>query len=90
VLQFVDNYMRDEIPDEFDIVIDIGNNGITTFAPGIKEPIVNLAVSYCGDPQKGGAALKPLRSFRRPLFDTIRVMPYPEMQSLSDIQSIGQ
>ena len=89
VLHFVDNYMT-EVPDEFDIVVDIGNNGITALAPGIMEPIVNLAVSHCGDLQKGEAALRPLRSFRRPLSDSIRSMPYVAMQSLSDTRPLAE
>jgi len=89
VLHFVDNYMT-EVPDEFDIVVDIGNNGITALAHGIMEPIVNLVVSYCDDLQKGEAALRPLRSFRRPLSDSIRSMPYVAMQSLSDTRPLAE
>ena len=59
-----------------------------TSAPGITEPIVSLAVSYCGDLEKGEAALKPLRSFLRPLADTIRAMSYLERQSECDIRPL--
>jgi hypothetical protein len=44
VLGFLDDYMAN-VPDELDLVIDIGNSGIMTFAPGILQPIVSLAVS---------------------------------------------
>ena len=89
VLTFLDDYMM-AVPDEFDVVVDIGNGGLMTFAPGVIEPILNLAVSYCGDLEKGDIALKPLRSFRRPLADTIRAMPYLEMQALSDIRPLAE
>ena len=89
VLTFLDDYMM-SVPDELDIVIDIGNCGLMTSAPGITQPIVNLAVSYCGDLEKGEATLKPLRRFRKPMADRIRVMPYLEMQALSDIRPLAK
>jgi len=89
VLSFLDGYMN-EVPDEFDIVIDIGRGGVMTFAPRVMEPIVSLAVSYCGDLHKGEAALKPLRSFRQPLAETIRAISYLEMQDLSDIRPFAE
>jgi FAD binding domain-containing protein len=82
--EILDDYMTD-VPDEMNLVIDIGNKGIMTFAPGILEPIVSLAVSYCGNLAAGEIVLKPLRSFRRPFADTIRAMPYVQIQSLSGI-----
>jgi len=87
VLTFLHGFMM-SVEDEFDVVIDIGNTGMMTSAPGITEPIVNLAVSYCGDLEKGEAALKPLRSFCRPLSDTIRAMSYLERQSDCDIRPL--
>src|SRR5260370_5184630 len=78
------------VPDELDVAIDIGNCGLMTYAPGITQPIVNLAVSYCGDLEKGEAAFKPLRRFRKPIADRIRVMPYLEMQALSDIRPLAE
>src|SRR5260370_35159562 len=78
------------VPDELDVAIDIGNCGLMTYAPGITQPIVNLAVSYCGDLEKGEAAFKPLRRFRKPIADRIRVMPYLEMQALSDIRPLSE
>jgi hypothetical protein len=89
VLTFLDDYMM-SVPDELDVAIDIGNCGLMTYAPGITQPIVNLAVSYCGDLEKGEAALKPLRRFRKPIADRIRVMPYLEMQALSDIRPLAE
>ena len=89
VLSFLDDYMMN-VPDEFDLAVDIGNSGVMTFAPGVTEPIVNLAVSYCGDLAAGEKALKPLRSFGHPLADTIRAMPYIQMQALSDIRPLAE
>jgi hypothetical protein len=87
VLTFLDDYMM-SVPDELDIVIDIGNCGLMTSAPGVVEPIVSLALSYCGDLEKGEAALKPFRTFRKPVADTIRVMPYLERRAQSDIRPL--
>ena len=89
VLTFLDDYMM-SVPDELDIVIDIGNCGLMTSAPGITQPIVNLTVSYCGDLEKGEAALRPLRTFRKPVADRIRVMPYLERQAQSDIRPLAE
>jgi FAD binding domain len=80
VLTFLDDYMV-SVPDELDIAIDIGNCGLMMSAPGIMEPIISLALSYCGDLEKGEAELKPLRTFRKPVADSIRVMPYIERQA---------
>jgi hypothetical protein len=58
VLAFLDEYMT-SIPDEVDVMIDIGNPSWIAEA-GITEPTVNLTVSYCGDAEKGETALRPL------------------------------
>ncbi len=89
VLAFLSEYMKG-VPDEFDIVIDIGNSGLMPSAPGIRQPIVNLLVSYCGDLERGRAALEPLRKFRRSVVDRIQVMPYLEMQALSDVRPVAE
>jgi hypothetical protein len=41
-------------------------------APAVMEPIVNLTVNSCGDLAQGEAALKLLRSFRKPAADRVR------------------
>jgi hypothetical protein len=89
VLSHLDDYMI-TVPDELDVVVDIGNGGLMTFAPRIKELVLSLAVSYCGDLEQGETALKPLRSCGRPLADTIRAVPYLEMQALSDIRPLAE
>ena len=87
VLAFLDDYMMN-LPDELDLVIDIGHPGLMALAPRINQPIVNLAVSYCGDLRKGAEAIEPLRSFRKNLADSIRPMSYFEMQTLFDLQPL--
>jgi hypothetical protein len=87
VLTFLDEFTT-TIPDEMDISLDIGNTGMMTCAPGITMPIICLELSFCGDIEKGKAALRPLRSFRKPIADTIRVMPYYESQRLVDLRPL--
>ena len=87
VLTFLDEFMM-SIPGELDIAIDIGNCGMMTYAPGITMPVINLAISFCGNIKKGEAALRPLRRFRQPLADKIRVMPYYESQGLADVRPL--
>jgi hypothetical protein len=84
LLTFLDDYMMN-VPDELDLVIDVGNPDLMTLAPRINQPIVNLSVSYCGDLQSGEEAVKSLRSFRRNIADSIRPMSYFEMQTLSNL-----
>jgi FAD binding domain len=84
ILTFLDDYMMN-VPDELDLVIDVGNPDLMTLAPRINQPIGNLSVSYCGDLQSGEEAVKPLRSFRRNIADSIRPMSYFEMQTLCNL-----
>jgi len=81
VLTCLEQFMM-SIPDELDVTVDIGNPAY--LAIGATEPTTNLTVSYFGDLKTGEAALKPLRSFRKPLTDGIRAMTYHEMQNLTD------
>ena len=84
VLTFLDDYMT-SVPDELDLVIDLGNPDLMMFAPRVNQLIVNLSVSYCGDLQKGEEAIKPLRSLRGNIADSIRPMSYFAMQTLSNL-----
>ncbi|MFN0119993.1 MAG: FAD-binding oxidoreductase [Blastocatellia bacterium] len=45
-------------------------------------PVVALASCYCGDPEEGERALRPLREFGSPLVDGMKAMPYAGMQGL--------
>jgi len=87
ILAFLDDYMMG-VPDELDLVIDIGHPDLMALAPRVNQPIVNLAVSYCGDLQKGEEAIKPLRFFRANFADNIQPMSYFEMQTLADFQPL--
>jgi len=87
VLAFLDEFMM-SIPDEMEISTDIGNTGMMTWAPGVTIPIISLGVSFCGNIEKGEAALRPLRRFRKPLADTIRAMPYYESQGVLDLRPL--
>jgi hypothetical protein len=87
VLTFLDEYIM-SIPDEVDIMIDIGNPGWVAGASN-TQPTVNITVTYCGEVEKGEAALRPLRSFRKPAVDGIRLMPYLEMQGLFDTRPLA-
>jgi len=49
------------------------------------EKLAAITVCHCGDdPAIAARDLKPLRGFGSPLADTIRVMPYPVINTLSD------
>jgi FAD/FMN-containing dehydrogenase len=50
----------------------------------VGELVTALAVCYAGDLTAGEEALRPLRSFGRPLLDGIAPMPYTALQSGSD------
>lgn len=47
--------------------------------------VASLAVCYCGDLQQGESVLRPLRSFRPVISDTVKPMPYVEYQALGGI-----
>lgn len=52
------------------------------FLPLATGPAFGIAACWSGDRAAGEAALAPLRRFGSPLEDTIRAMPYLEMQAL--------
>jgi hypothetical protein len=45
-------------------------------------PAVGVIPCYCGDPKGAERVLEPLRTFGRPVADTVAPMPFPIMQSL--------
>src|ERR1700746_3919325 len=47
-------------------------------------PAVAVIACYCGDLTEGEQALTPLRNFSSPVVDTIKPMPFPQMQTLLD------
>lgn len=55
---------------------------------GIKgKPLIAIHVCYIGTDGKGGEIVRPLREFSTPAADTIRTMPYIELQSMLDAGS---
>jgi FAD/FMN-containing dehydrogenase len=47
-------------------------------------PVALFAVCWLGDPDRGAEVLRPITSYGPALVDSIRVMPYPELQSMFD------
>ena len=45
---------------------------------------VSVGVCYAGDPGEGERIVKPLRDFGPPELDLVRVMPYVELQAMTD------
>jgi FAD/FMN-containing dehydrogenase len=56
--------------------------GFVTMPDG--QPVVALAMCYCGSLEEGELLAEPLRSFGPPLVDLIRPMSYLELISMSD------
>ncbi|MDQ2708948.1 MAG: BBE domain-containing protein [Actinomycetota bacterium] len=48
------------------------------------EPVVTVAVCYCGSHEEGERVLRPLRAFGPPVADTIGAVPYLAWQSAPD------
>jgi FAD/FMN-containing dehydrogenase len=75
-----------EAPDELSVTASTFRASATMpVAPEmVGELVTVLAVCYAGDLSAGEEALRPLRSFGRPLFDTIAPVFYTALQSGSD------
>jgi len=67
----------EQMPDEYhgEAMFTIAPNGDRLF---ILEPF------YLGSPEVAERALQPLRQFRKPLQDTLRMVPYVELQRIHD------
>src|SRR5262249_9607865 len=74
VLRFVRDYEADTPLDELTIYVGIGPIG--------AQPMACVYVCHCGDVRAGERVLKRLRDFGPPVEDTIRVMPYLDVQNL--------
>jgi hypothetical protein len=46
--------------------------------------MVGLSICYSGDPARADEEAATLRAFGKPSIDTLRLMPYPELQRLFD------
>ena len=76
VLRFIRGFAA-KIPDELAI------QGIALTHPEIG-PVFGVAVCYCGPISEGEKALKPLRSFGKPVADIIAPMPLVQLQGMFD------
>jgi FAD/FMN-containing dehydrogenase len=76
VLRFIRGFAA-KIPDELAI------QGIALTHPEIG-PVFGVAVCYCGPISEGEKALKPLRSFGKPVADIIGPMPLVQLQGMFD------
>jgi hypothetical protein len=76
VLRFYDDFVK-TAPDELSTMASLA------WSPD-GEPVISIVVCYCGPVDAGEQVLRPLRSFRSPLEDSIRPMPYQAFQSAPD------
>jgi len=73
-------------PDELSVTASTfrASPGMPTAPEMHGELVTMLAVCWVGEPADGERALRPLRSFGRPLADLVAPMPYTTLQSGSD------
>jgi len=76
LISFYSDFLRNT-PDELDTTI-----GFLNSPEGI--PLVGVIAVYAGPVKEGEWVLEPLRTFRSPIADLIRPMPYVEAQSMVD------
>ena len=76
VLRFYDDFVK-SAPDELSTAASLG------LTPA-GEPMLSIAVCYCGPVDEGERVLRPLRAFQPPVDDGIQPMPYSALQSARD------
>jgi len=76
VLRFYDDFVK-AAPDELSTAASLG------LSP-TGEPMVSIAVCYCGPSDEGEHLLRPLRTFGPPMDDGIQPLPYTALQSVRD------
>jgi hypothetical protein len=76
VLRFYDDFAK-AAPDELSMAVSLG------LTPA-GEPAVSIAVCYCGPIDAGEQVVRPLRTFRPAVDDTIQPMPYTVLQGSRD------
>jgi FAD/FMN-containing dehydrogenase len=64
-------------PDELNVAVLI-----TTWSDG--RPVIALAVCHAGAIEQGERLIRPLRALGAPILDTVRPMPYAELQTIFD------
>lgn len=74
-----------EVPDEFTTIAAVVTAPPAPFVPPelVGQKIVGLVGCWCGDPDAGVSALKPLRELQ-PAFDVFGPMPYAVLQGMLD------
>lgn len=85
VLKFYRNYIADA-PNELSTMVAFMTAASTPSLPASLHgrPAVSVIVCYTGPPKSGEKILRPLRKAFVPEIDSIRVMPYTELQSMFD------
>ncbi|MFI6479288.1 FAD-binding oxidoreductase [Nonomuraea sp. NPDC050663] len=75
-----------DAPDELMTIVSIRLAPPMDYLPAEihGRPVVYINACYVGDLEKGEQVLRPLRSFARPVADTLRPKPYVEHQQLVD------
>jgi hypothetical protein len=76
VLRFYDDFVS-SAPDELSTAVSLAMSPT-------GEPVVSIAVCYCGPVDEGERVLRPLRTFHAPVEDVIQPLPYPVLQRALD------
>jgi FAD/FMN-containing dehydrogenase len=73
-----------QAPDELTVMLIVTHAPPAPYIPEerVGEPVVLVALCYCGDPAEGERVVAPLRALAEPIADTIAPMPYPGMFDL--------
>jgi FAD/FMN-containing dehydrogenase len=85
VASFVDGFM-DQAPDDLCVwMLHRKAPASPTLPPELHgRPVVIIAVAYSGPMGEAEKIVAPLRTFRKPLLDLVKVRPYPEWQRALD------
>jgi hypothetical protein len=76
-------------PDELSLMVILLKAPRQPFIPVEHQgqPVALFAVCWPGDPARGVELLRPFTDYRPPLVDSLRVLPYVELQSMFDVGS---
>jgi FAD/FMN-containing dehydrogenase len=85
LLQFYRDYVQ-SAPDELGMILFFVTLPVAPWVPERLHGVRAIAVGVCyaGDLAEGERAVKPLREFGSPEIDLVRVMPYTELQTMTD------
>jgi len=83
LIRFFRDFMADA-PDEVGAALAFISAPPADFVPEPVrgKPVVGAVVCYCGDPEEGAEAVRPLREFGPPAIDMVQPMPYLAVQGL--------